>query len=183
MTPILETTRLRLREFAHADLDPLVTMVADGEQMAYYPHPRTRHDASIWLDRNLTLYANVGYGFWVIESPDGEFFGYCGIRPLTIEGIQEVEMGWHTKKQVWGQGVATEAATACRDLAFGRFGIERLVATIDPAHRASLRVATKLGMSRDREAVLDGWACVIYAIHSSNIEFRKSSAWRPSRAR
>ncbi len=132
--------------------------------MRFYPRPRTEAEVSAWIDRNIWLYESLGFGFWVIESPNTEFLGYCGIRPLTIENAQEIELGWHTRKEVWSQGIATDAATACRDLAFDRFGIGRLVATIDPAHDASLRVATKVGMRRERETVLDGWPCVIYSI-------------------
>ncbi len=164
MATILETERLRLREFTREDMDPLAKMVADPEQMRFYPRPRTEAEVSAWIDRNIWLYESLGFGFWVIESPNTEFLGYCGLRSLASENAQEIEMGWHTRKEVWSQGIATEAATACRDLAFDRFGIGRLVATIDPAHDASLRVATKVGMRREREIVLDGWPCVIYSI-------------------
>jgi len=65
---------------------------------------------------------------------------------------------------VLGRGIATETAAACRNLAFTRFGIERLVATIDPTHTASLRVADKIGMSWERQAVLADWPCIVYAV-------------------
>lgn len=156
---------MRLREFTEGDLDPLAKMVADEEQMRFYPLPRTKDEAHEWISRNLRLYKEHGFGFWFMEAIEGgDFLGYCGIRPLTIEGIEEVEMGWHTRKQFWGQGLATEAAAACRDLAFTRFAITRLVATIDPSHEASLRVANKIGMKLDKEAVLDGWPCVVYSV-------------------
>lgn len=167
MTPILETARLRLREFARHDLDQLAEMVADEEQIRFYPRPRTEAEASASIERNLALYESLGFGFWLIESGISDFLGYCGIRPLTIDKSEEIEMGWHIRKAVWGQGIATEGAAACRDLAFTRFGIDRLVATIDPAHAASLRVATKIGMTTERQAVIDGWSCVVCAIHRS----------------
>lgn len=167
MAAILETQRLRLREFTPDDLDALADMVADEEQMTFYPRPKTREEASAWIDRNLALYETLGLGFWAIESISSDFLGYCGIRPLTIDTTQEVEMGWHTRKEKWGQGIATEAAIECRDLAFTQFAIERLVATIDPTHEASLRVATKIGMVAENRAVIDGWTCVVYAIQRS----------------
>ena len=164
MTTVLETERTRLRQFTRGDLDRLAEMVADEEQMRFYPRPRSRAEASAWLDRNLRLYEEVGYGFWLMESPStSEFFGYCGIRPLEIGGVTETEMGWHTAKHFWGRGLATEGALACRDLAFETFGLERLVATIAPEHLASRRVAEKIGMIFEREAELDGWRCVLYA--------------------
>lgn len=167
MITVLETERLRLREFKPRDLDPLAEMVADEEQMAFYPRPRTKAEVSAWIARNLDLYERVGFGFWLIEGiQTAAFLGYCGIRPLELDGTPEIELGWHTKKTSWNQGVATEAGTACRDLALHRLGVERLVATIDPAHGASLRVATKLGMRPERRAVLDGWPCVVYSVES-----------------
>ena len=93
MADALETRRLRLRPFTRSDLDPLADMVADPEQMAFYPRPRTRAEASAWIDRNLDLYDRLGFGFWLIEAQSSVFLGYCGIRPLEIDGSHETELG------------------------------------------------------------------------------------------
>jgi RimJ/RimL family protein N-acetyltransferase len=163
MTPILETRRLRLREFDHGDLDDLAAMVADEDQMRFYPRPRTRDEASAWISRNLSLYEKYGYGFWFIESrPTSGFLGYCGIRPLALEGASEVEIGWHTRKTSWNQGIATEAASAARDLAFRCFALSRLVAIIHPDHIASRRVAENIGMREETTTILDDYPAVIY---------------------
>jgi RimJ/RimL family protein N-acetyltransferase len=164
MTRILETRRFRLREFDQDDLDDLAAMVADEDQMSFYPRPKTRDEASAWISRNLSLYEEYGFGFWVIESvPTSGFLGYCGIRPLALEGASEIEIGWHTKKTSWNQGIATEAAAAARDLAFGRFALSRLVAIIHPDHIASRRVAEKIGMHEEKTTILDGdYPAVIY---------------------
>lgn len=164
MTPILETQRFRLREFDQDDLDDLAAMVADEDQMRFYPRPKTRDEASAWISRNLSLYEEYGFGFWLIESlPTSGFLGYCGIRPLALEGASEIEIGWHTKKTSWNQGVATEAATAAWDLASRRFALSRLVAIIHPDHIASRRVAEKIGMHEERTTILDDdYPAVIY---------------------
>jgi RimJ/RimL family protein N-acetyltransferase len=163
MRRILETDRLRLREFGRDDLDDLAPMVADRDQMTFYPHARTRDEASAWIDRNLSFYRKQGYGFWVIETrAAASFAGYCGIRPLDLEGASEIEIGWHVRKTFWNQGIATEAAAAVRDLAFGRFAMARLVALIPPDHLASRRVAEKIGMRPGRHTVLEGYRAVIY---------------------
>jgi RimJ/RimL family protein N-acetyltransferase len=168
MTPILETQRLRLREFHQDDLDELGAMVADEDQMSFYPRPKTRDEAFAWISRNLTLYQEYGFGFWLIESlPTSGFLGYCGIRPLAFEGASEIEIGWHTKKAFWNQGIATEAAMAARDLAFRRFGLLRLIAIIHPDHIASRRVAESIGMHDEKTTILDGYPAVIYTIERS----------------
>ena len=163
MTAILETRRLRLREFHPDDLDELAAMVADEEQMRFYPGPRTRDEAHAWIGRNLSLYEEHGFGFWLIESrPASEFLGYCGSRPLVLDGAPATEIGWHTKKTSWNQGIATEAAAGVRDLAFAHFAQTRLVALIHPDHLASRRVAEKIGMCQGAEIVFDGDPYVTY---------------------
>ena len=163
MTPVFDAQRLKLREFARDDLDDLAAMVADEDQMRFYPSPKTRDEASAWISRNLSLYREYGFGFWLIESvPTPGFLGYCGIRPLLVDGASEIEIGWHTKKTSWNQGIATEAATAARDLAFARFAVARLVAIIHPDHVSSRRVAEKIGMLEQETTVLDDYRAVIY---------------------
>lgn len=102
MRTVLQTQRLRLREFTRSDLDALAEMVADEDQMTFYPRPKTRDEASDWINRNLAFYETLEFGFWLIESLRGGFNGYCGIRPLMMPGTEEIEIGWHTRKDVWG---------------------------------------------------------------------------------
>jgi RimJ/RimL family protein N-acetyltransferase len=167
MTAVLETEHLRLRQFRLSDLGALAALVGDAEQMAFYPRTKTRAEADAWLRRNLTLYNACGFGFWLLESlRTSVFAGYCGIRPLELEGAAEIEIGWHTTKSSWNQGIATEAATAVRDLAFGPLGVSRLVAVIHPDHWASRRVAEKIGMAVERTTVLeeDNYPAAIYVV-------------------
>jgi len=157
---------MQLREYTRGDLETLAAMVGDEDQMRFYPRPKTRDEASAWIDRNVSLYEERGFGFWFMESVvSSDFLGYCGIRPH--EELSDIEMGWHTNKRFWGQGLATEAATACRDLAFDRFDIPRLIAIIHPQHIASRRVAENLGMHPERETLLDDYPCIVYAIERS----------------
>ena len=165
MVPIHETARIRLREFTSEDLDPLVAMVTDDEQMRYYPRPKSRAEASEWMDRNRAFYRDHGFGFWFMESlKASEFLGYCGIRPMILDGVKETEVGWHIHKDYWNRGLATEAARACRDLAFTRFDLGRLVGLIDPGNAASIRVAERIGMRPERQAVADAHPYVVYSV-------------------
>jgi RimJ/RimL family protein N-acetyltransferase len=163
VTAILETRRLRLREFRPDDLDELAVMVADAEQMRFYPRTRTREEAAAWIDRNLSLYEKHGFGFWLLESlTTGEFLGYCGIRPLVLDGVSEVEIGWHIRRTSWNRGFAGEAAAGVRDLEVHRFGRTGLVLLIRPDHLASRRVAEKIGMIEEAAIVVEGHSYVTY---------------------
>ena len=57
-----------MREFSQDDLDDLAAMVADEDQMTFYPRPKTRDEASAWISRNIAVYEEHGFGFWFIES-------------------------------------------------------------------------------------------------------------------
>jgi RimJ/RimL family protein N-acetyltransferase len=165
VTSLVETNRLKLCEFSTGDLDELAAMVADEEQMTFYPRPKTREEASAWISRNLILYKECGFGFWRIASrATSGFLGYCGIRPLALDGASEIEIGWHTKKTCWKQGIAAEAAMATRDQAFRRFRLSRLVAIIHPEHIGSRRVAEKIGMRYERTTIVEDYPAVIYTI-------------------
>ena len=162
---VAETARLRLRRLRPGDLDVIAAMVADPEQMRYYPHARSRDEAHAWLERNLADDDEHGHGTWYLEAvDDAGFAGYCGIRPLELEARIEMELGWHILRTRWNQGLATEAAAAAMDLGFTSFGLERLVAIIDPANAASHAVARKLGMLEERSVVLEGDRYVLYGI-------------------
>jgi len=168
-TPIVETGHLRLREFGHGDLDDLAATVGDEEQMAFFPRPKTRDEAAAWISRNVAFYEEHGFGIWLVEPlATPRFLGYCGIRPLDLEGVPEIEIGCHIRKAFWNRGIATEAAAACRDLAFGRFGLSRVVAVIHPDHTASRRVAEHIGMHLERMTVVDDdYPAVIYVAERS----------------
>src|SRR4051794_40089365 len=168
MTSPFETERLRLREFTRGDLAAVAAMVADEEQMTFYPRPKTREEASAWINRNLSCYKEYGFGFWCVESrATAAFAGYCGIRPLALDGASEIVVGWPTKKALWNRGFATQAALAARDLAFERFALPRLVAVIHPEHIASRRVTEKTGMHVEkRVTVEEDYAALIYVSES-----------------
>lgn len=97
------------------------------------------------LERLLRYQRELGYSLWaVVHASSGELLGDCGLIPLERVG-PEVELGYRFASRHWGRGYATEAASACRDAGFERFGLERIYIDIDPDNSGSLGVARKLG--------------------------------------
>jgi RimJ/RimL family protein N-acetyltransferase len=174
----LTSHRLRLREFRDDDLDVLAAMVGDDAQMTFYPRPKTRDEAGAWIRRNRDLYATHGFGTWLIEVlPHARFAGYCGIRPLELEQVSEIEIGWHVHKHFWSQGIATEAAALACHAATTRFGLARLIALVHPDHLASRRVAENVGMRQERTTVLEGdYPAIVYARSGSGRRHRVAAA-------
>jgi RimJ/RimL family protein N-acetyltransferase len=134
------------------DLDALLGIFTDRRVMAAFAsEPFNRSQMQRWLDRNLQHQQVYGYGlFAVIDKADGALIGDCGLEVMDVEGDREVELGYDFLSTHWGQGLATEAASAVRDHAFGPLGLTRLVSTIREGNDASRRVAEKVGMRHER---------------------------------
>ena len=159
----VETERLELRPLRDDDLDDLFAILGDAETMRYYPRPYTREEVADWIARNAARFEAGGFGLWaVVDRDSGEFLGDCGITDQTVDGVIEPEIGWHTKRSRWGQGIATEAAFVHRDRAFGELGLRRLISLIRPENTASRRVAEKLGMTVERETDRSGMLHLVY---------------------
>lgn len=142
---IIETDRLRLRQFTPEDLGALAPIFADAEMMRFYPAPFTRERTAEWIAWSMRSYAERGYGLWAMERrADGLFLGDCGLISQLIEGQGELEIGYHVRRDCWGQGYAGEAALACRDYAFETLGAPRVISIVDPLNLASRRVAERV---------------------------------------
>ncbi len=64
--------------------------------------------------------------------------------------------------------MATEAAGAARDYALGVLGLPRLVAIIDPANGASIRVAEKTGLRYEKDVLFRESPRRLYVIHQAD---------------
>lgn len=146
---ILETTRLRIRELTEEDFLPLCMILQDEEVMYAYEHAFDDDEAKQWLERQLKRYQTDGFGLWaVILKETGELIGQCGLTIQDCEGRQVVEVGYLFRKDFWKMGYASEAATACRDYAFGVLDVEEVFSIIRDTNEASVKVALRNGMEK-----------------------------------
>ena len=167
---ILQTPRLHLREFTPEDANALAQVLSDPETMRYYPapHGRAGYDRAgveQWIARNRQRYQDDGVGLWAMElTTSRELIGDCGIILQQVEGKLLYEIGYHLRRDHWGQGLATEAAIACRDWAFARLNTNRLISLIRPENLPSRRVAERLGMTLWKEVNWRGLQHCVYSI-------------------
>jgi len=163
--PVLKTERLVLREFVSEDCDALATILSDPQTMRYYPAPFDRAAVADWIQRNRTRYANDGYGLWaMILNSTHELIGDCGLVRQSVDGVDEIEIGYHVRRDLWGQGYATEAARGCREYGFATLAADRLISLIRPENLASRRVAEKNGMTIWKEVTRANLLHYVYAI-------------------
>ncbi|MEO1148344.1 MAG: GNAT family N-acetyltransferase [Cyanobacteria bacterium J06638_22] len=162
---VLETERLLLREMGLQNIDALLATFADAEAMRFYPKPFDREMMKAWVEWNMQGYADRGFGLWaIVLKKNGEVIGDCGLVVQQIEGVDEVEIGYHVRRDLWGQGFATEAAQACREYGFHQLGRDRLISLIHPENLASRRVAEKNGMVLVKEFTWRDKPTCLYAI-------------------
>jgi ribosomal-protein-alanine N-acetyltransferase len=152
--PTIETRRLRLRPLDLRDTAPLNAIQADPEHMRFYPHPFTMGETLNWIERTRARYKLHGFGLLAVEDrATGEFLGNVGPMLQNVDGLDEVELGWSVTPKRARQGIATEAAFACRDWAFAELRVERVISLILPENAPSSAVATKLGMTVWKQAM------------------------------
>jgi RimJ/RimL family protein N-acetyltransferase len=161
---ILETSRLRLREFFPQDADALAAVLGDPVAMQWYPAPFDRKDVEEWIERNRSRYQSDGYGLWAMVLKDSaELIGDCGCFLREIDGRNSIEIGYHVRRDYWGRGYATEAARACMQYAFAKLGVDRVISLIRPENVQSVRVAEKNGLTCEKIIFWRGYDHCIYA--------------------
>src|SRR5438046_10760586 len=109
--------------------------------MRFYPAPLAGAGVDAWLSRILRRYQEDGHGLWaMILKSSGEVIGDCGLTVQDVDGQNEIEIGYHVRRDLWGQGLAIEAARACRDYWFAHLPVERLVPLMRPNNPPARRV-------------------------------------------
>lgn len=150
---IAETERLLLRELTEADYPGLCRVLQDKEATYHYGRVFTSEEIWEWLDGQLRNYGRDGFGIWAaVLKESGEMIGHAGISVRRFSDEVVYEIGYMFEKAFWGKGYATEAAIACRELAFGVYGLKSVCSIIRTDNMASRAVARKNGM-RIRETV------------------------------
>ena len=145
----LRTDRLVLRRWLDTDRAPFAQLNADAEVMRFFPAPLSSADSDDLAARADAMFDLHGYGLWALERRDtGEFIGFTGLAPMPdgIPGSGGVEVGWRLARAAWGQGFATEAATAALEFGFETLGLAEVNSITAVTNIRSRRVMERLGM-------------------------------------
>ena len=149
---IIETPRLRLREFVEGDWPAVLAYQADRRYLRLYAWTeRTEADVRAFVGRFVAWQAGEPrYKFQLaVTLRDGErLIGNCGIR-LAEAGARTGELGYEISPEFWGRGYVTEAAQAMLGFGFEELGLHRVWGECVPENTASQRVMEKLGMSKE----------------------------------
>ena len=158
MSSEIQTERLFLRRWLPTDRLPFAALNADVRVMRFLPAVLSRAQSDSLIMRIEAHFERHGFGLFALESKQsGEFLGFCGLNRPAFEApfMPCVEIGWRLAVSAQGQGLATQAALAVRDLAFRELGLSEIVSFTVPHNAASRRVMEKIGMVHDPAADFD----------------------------
>jgi ribosomal-protein-alanine N-acetyltransferase len=146
---VLETARLRVRRIDIEDLEVMLGLYSDPEVVRWVGNgePFDRSLCEKWIGITRADYAKLGYGmFALVERQSGDVIGFAGLVHLYSQA--DVELKYALRRDRWGQGFATEAASALLMYGANQFGLSYVIATTAPENEASHRVLLRAGMQR-----------------------------------
>ena len=110
----LESDRLRTRFITREDILSWSRFFEHEEAARYIlntGHADPVDRATHWVEKQLKRYHDQTFGLQVLmRKGDAGIIGMCGLLEQEIEGVKEVEVGYHIFPEYWGQGYAPEAA-------------------------------------------------------------------------
>ena len=162
---LIKTDRLILRQFSADDREELQRITHEPDIMQYFPSrsPWPTDKVDRYFSYQSAHWQRFHYGHWAVTTrEDGQFFGWCGLE--FIPETEETEVGYLLGKKFWGNGYATEAATASVKFGLENIGLKEIIGLAHPENKPSQRVLEKSGLSFTSRATYFGMEMFRYAI-------------------
>jgi RimJ/RimL family protein N-acetyltransferase len=152
---LLQTERLAIRNWRDSDREFFHRINSDDRIMEFFPFRRSRGQSDALMDEMRADIDANGYGWTAVDiEATGQCIGFVGLNVTEIAGIATAEtheIGWRLAPEYWGNGYATEAATALVDFAFDRAGLDEVISFAVVTNTRSLAVMERLGMRHVRD--------------------------------
>ena len=154
----LHTERLLLRRWKPEDHAPFARICSDPDVMRFIGNgsTKTEDDVTRYIRTFEDEWEARGYGLFAVEEKKTrDFLGFTGLSwpDFLPEVLPSVEIGWRFRKESWGQGLATEAASAALAFAVHERTLTDVVSIYQVGNGASARIMQKLGMVFDRQTI------------------------------
>ena len=146
---MIETERLILRPWLASDAPALYALASDpklGPAAGWPPHASVQESAGV-----IGAVLSVPETYAVVLKATGELVGCAGFNASDAANMPlrdgELELGYWIGRPYWGQGFATEAASAVIERGFGELGLSGIHAAYYDGNAKSKRVLDKLGFT------------------------------------
>ncbi|MBB4041254.1 RimJ/RimL family protein N-acetyltransferase [Microvirga flocculans] len=145
---ILVTERLRLCPWQDEDFPLFAALHGDPDVQRFLEAGEDAWDEPILREKFARFradYAAHGWSKFKALDAQGRFVGRAGFSRFDETG--ELELGYSFRRDVWGQGYATEVASALLRWIYGVAPIDHVIGFAVAEHKASRRVLEKAGMT------------------------------------
>ena len=164
MPVAFDVAGLTARRVRPAHLDGLTGLDRDETMMATLGGVRPTATTEAHLGYDIEQWETHGFGMYVLVSQHGEVVGRVGLRSTVLAGRDEVEIAYSLLPDWQGQGIATAAVQRIVALA-SLTGLSRsVVASVEAANSASLRVLDKAGFVYEQPVERAGEPMALYRL-------------------
>lgn len=160
----LTTDRLTFRHPVMDDHTWWMEYMNNAEAIRFMPFTLgSETDSMGFIQRSLDRIAKDGSCLNVIsDRTTGKPVGMVGLLTQEVDGIAELEIGYHLLPSAWGKGYATEAAMACKEFARKNKLASSVISLIDPGNTQSQAVAKRNGMHHEKDTVHRGTPALVF---------------------
>ena len=171
-----ETERLLIRRLTRDDQPTLIELFGSLQVMRFSTTgPLAPPQVAQVLDQILQSYEDSPMSLWgVVEKSDQQLIGLCGFLWRETPSRGESELAYRFLPRYWRQGLATEAARFCRDLAFLSPTVQSVTALLEQGNRGSVRVAEKVGLQFQTATHVNGLPVLKYDLRRPRAPHRRN---------
>lgn len=164
---LLNTERLLIRNLALEDVADMFELLKNPLVMEYSSSgPLEGEEACSFMQSTLFPQSkDRPCGIWGIElQATSRVIGLVALIYKTIDGKPLLELGYRLHPDYWGQGLASEAASALLSFAWDNHKVDKVVSIIDHSNTRSSALAERIGMHKGWNTEYQGHSVTIYQL-------------------
>ncbi len=166
---IIETHRLRAERIQEHHWQLWLNMGFNPTVMATLGGMWSGEKAQKKFQWNCEQWKDYGHGQWMLfDKAAGEFIGRSGVRKVTVNGKEEVKLGYALMPEFWGQGLAVDVGKKALLIAFDKFYYPSVAGYTLVDNKRSERVLQKIGFSFEKNIMHANQPHVLYRYQNPN---------------
>jgi RimJ/RimL family protein N-acetyltransferase len=173
---VLKTANLTLSPCTPRDCADFMALERDPEVMRYLNGGFAVDPALIQADATFLMPRGTEDYVWTARQfKKDAFVGWFCLWP---ESDKVAKLGYRLRRAEWGQGLASEGASALVDWGFTSGGFDKIVASTMAVNLGSRRVMEKIGMTYAR-TVYDEWPVPISGNEQGEVKYEVLRSGEP----
>jgi len=165
---VLQTMRLTLSPCRPGDCADFMDLERDPEVMRFLNGGHALDHAQSYRDAPFLMPRGTEPDVWTARrTANGAFVGWFCLSP---ESEKVAELGYRLRRMDWGQGLASEGASALVNWGFRDGGYDRIFACTMTVNHASRRVLEKIGLNYARTVHVD-WPDRFPGIEDGEVQY------------